>query len=284
MNSSIPRLVEHSSGGIHCCGNRRLSSQTDIADWEAAVSMRMVAPRYMPGSVAECWWRRFRQTGNATILHVDLTPHAVREADALRWLDEEERARWQRYRHDGARRRFALCRAALRAILCNRLGCRNEELAFAASDHGKPYAVMRERPASISFNVSHSGEHGLVAFAEEGRLGVDVEERGARRHLDELIRTVLGPNERAELEAASASHRLHMFFYLWTLKEALIKALGTGLSLDMSRFEIPPAMRHGVKTGIFQFPHLPAVRWRLEDLGNERFAAALAHELDPDLR
>ena len=236
----------------------------------------------MPGSGVDCWWAPFREIGEAMVLHLDLSAHALREADALRWLDEEERSRWQRYRHDGARRRFALCRGALRAILCRRLGCSNEELAFAASDHGKPYAVVQGRTASISFNLSHSGRHGMVALAAAGRLGVDVEERSARPHLDELIGTTLGPHEKAELEGASESRKLHMFFYFWTLKEALIKALGTGLSLDMSGFEIPSAMRHGMKTAIFQFPHLPAVRWRLQALGNQRFAAALAHEFDPD--
>ena len=236
----------------------------------------------MPASDAECWWRPFRKIGSAVVLHVDLAPDAAREAAALTWLDGEERSRWQRFRHDGARRRFALCRAALRAILCSQLGCRNEQLAFGASDHEKPYAVVKGRPASISFNVSHSGAHGLIAFAAEGRLGVDVEERSTPRDLNGLIRSVLGPGEQAELALARGNRRLHLFYHLWTVKEALIKALGTGLSLDMSRFEIPSAMRRGMKTSVFRFPHIPTVRWRLEDLGNEHFAAAIAHELSPD--
>ena len=236
----------------------------------------------MPNPVAECWWRPFRKVGRATVLHVDLTAHADREVEAWAWLDEEERARWQRYQHDGTRRRFALCRAALRVVLCGQLDCRNEQLAFSVSDHGKPYAVVQGEAAPVSFNVSHSGAHGLIAVAAAGRLGVDVEERNTPRDLDGLISSVLGPNEQAELALASGCHKLHLFFNFWTIKEALIKALGLGLSLDMSGFEIPLAMRHGETTSIFQFPQMPTVRWRLEDLGNERFAAAIAHELDPD--
>ena len=236
----------------------------------------------MPASVAECWWRPFRKVGDATVLHVDLTPHVAREAEAWAWLDEEEQARWQRYQHDGPRRRFALCRAALRAVLCRQLDCRNEQLVFGASDHGKPYVVVQGKPAPISFNVSHSGAHGLIAFAAAGRLGVDVEERSTPRDLDGLIRSVLGPDEQADLALAHGCNKLYLFFNFWTIKEALIKALGLGLSLDMSQFEIPSAMRHGGTTSIFQFPQLPTVRWRLEDLGNEHFAAAIACELDPD--
>ena len=102
------------------------------------------------------------------------------------------------------------------------------------------------------------------------------------RHLDGLISSVLGPDEQAELALARGYHKLHLFFNFWTLKEALIKALGLGLSLDMSRFEIPQAMRHGETTSLFQFPHIPTIRWRLDDLGNDHFAAAIACELDPD--
>ena len=236
----------------------------------------------MPSSPVECWWRPLRIVGRATVLQIDLAPHPVREANVVRWLNEEERSRWRNYRHDGARRRFALCRAALRAILCHQLGCSNEELAFGSSDQGKPYAAVHGNPAPISFNVSHSGLHGLIAFAAQGRLGVDVEERSSRVHLNGLIRAVLSPGEQAELESARGHQKLHLFYFLWTIKEALVKALGTGLSLDMSRFEIPSAMRHGKKTSIFQFPHIPTVRWRLEDIGTEHFAAAIAHELDPD--
>ena len=236
----------------------------------------------MSGSVTECWWRPFRKVGTATVLYVDLAPDASREAAALAWLDETEQSRWRRFRHDGARRRFALCRAALRAILCSQLGCRNQQLVFGASRHGKPYALVRGKPAPIGFNVSHGSAHGLIAFAAEGRLGVDVEEPSTTRDLDGLIGSVMGPDERAELAMARGKHRLQLFYRLWTVKEALIKALGSGFSLDVSRFEIPPAMRRGMKASEFQFPHIPTVRWWLEDLGNEHFAAAIAHELPPD--
>ena len=74
---------------------------------------------------------------------------------------------------------------------------------------------------------------------------MDVEELRTLRDLDGLISSVLGPDEQAELSLARGCHKLHLFFTFWTIKEALIKALGLGLSLDMSQFEIPLAMRDG---------------------------------------
>ena len=232
----------------------------------------------MPNRGFEPWWHPFRRAGGVDVVHADLTPDAAREAAALAWLDEGERSRRERFRHDGRRRQYTLCRAALRAILCDRLECGNEELSFVESERGKPHALLHGAPAPVSSSVSHSGVHGLLAVARDGRLGVDVEERVPRRDLDALMEAVLTPEERAEIVAAGAGERIGRFYGLWTIKEALVKALGTGLQLDLAGFEAPPAMRRGVTTAEFRFPHLPEVTWRVENLGNERFAAAVAHE------
>ncbi len=233
----------------------------------------------MGASRAEDWWRPFKLVGEATVIHIDLMPDAAREAAVLAWLDESERTRWRRFQFAGPRRRFGLCRAALRAILCRWLGCENRQLAFESSPHGKPSATVDGFPVPVSFNVSHSGCHGLIAFAPAGRLGVDVEERVTHRNLDLLVETVLGEHEQAQLARTRGDARTHLFFKLWTMKEALIKAHGMGMALDPSRVEIPPAMLCGTTQSTLESPEIPGVRWRLDDLGNEQFAAAVAHEL-----
>ena len=229
--------------------------------------------------VAGPWWSPFTTTAGVQVVHVALSPAPAREAEAYGWLDKAERDAWRKYLPQ-PRRQFTLCRAALRAILCEQSGCRNDQLSFGAGRHGKPFAIAGGARLPLNFNVSHSGSHGLIALSVAGRLGVDIEERTQRRHLKELIEAVMGPEEQTELAALRESAKLHQFYRLWTLKEALIKALGTGFSTDPSRFQAPPAMRRGGMAGVFSFPHLPSVAWRLEDIGDERFAAALAYELE----
>lgn len=233
----------------------------------------------MSAPVSAPWSSPFQVSEGVTVLRVELGSDADREADAVAILDEEERERWRRYPYAGPRRQFALCRAALRAALCEELRCGNEQLAFPTTEDGKPWATLKGAPAPVSFSVSHSGRVGLIAFAPEGRLGVDVEEFAPRRNLELLMDGVLGEAEKAEIAPRQGAAQVRSFFRLWTMKEALLKAHGKGLLIDATTFEIPPAVRQGAARGHVQLPQLPGVTLQVEDLGTEGFAAALAREV-----
>ena len=172
-----------------------------------------------------------------------------------------------------------LCRAALRSLLCEHLGCGNDRLSFETAEGGKPFALLDGQPVAAGFNVSHSGQHGLIALAPAGRIGVDIEECVPRDDLDRLAGAVFGPAEQTELAAASGDDRIRLFFRLWTLKEAVAKALGSGLSLDVSQFEVPEALRSGGSRDVLRLPWVSKVQWQLTVIDDERFAAAVAQEV-----
>ena len=230
-------------------------------------------------TTSDAWWSPWHEAEEVFILHVDLRPDAAREERALKILDEHEQARWNRFVHKGARRQFALCRAALRINLCERLGCSNPELSFRYLEHGKPFATVNGVRSGASFNTSHSGQHGLIGFSSRTGLGVDLEVRAPGMDFDGIGSSVYGPRERCALAAASGNEKARLFYRFWSLKEALIKALGTGFSLNPSRFEVPGPMIDGERSGMFRFPHLPSEPYWLEDLGEPRFAAASAWRL-----
>ncbi len=231
-------------------------------------------------ALAGPWWKPLPATAGVAIFHVDLSPDPAHEREAYGWLDREEQSAWQRFT-PAPRRRFALSRAALRAVLCDYLTCSNENLSFAASDHGKPFAVVSGKPSGVAFNVSHSVTHGLIALAPSGGLGIDVEERVPKPSLDALIEAVMGAQEQVDLAALNGDAKLALFYRFWTFKEALIKALGTGFSTDPSGFELPADIRRGATSGTFRFPHLHDIAWHVEDIGTDEYAAALACELPP---
>ena len=215
------------------------------------------------------------------MLHVQLEPHSENEAVASTLLSDGEHRRADRFLYPGPKRRYILLRAALRSLLCDRLGCSNEALSFKREKQGKPYAVVHDAPASIQFNVSDSGMHGLIAVAPVGSVGIDVEERSVNRDLDGLAEMVFDAEEQASVATAVGEQKVERFYRLWTAKEALVKALGTGLYLDVSTFQAPLALLHGSTGAEFRFHHLPEVAWWVEDLGTSDFAAAIAHEMTP---
>ncbi len=230
----------------------------------------------------ECWWRVCHQVGSATVFHVDLSPCALRERYAASLLNSVEQMYRHRLRSARRKREFSLCRAALRAIVCHHLGCLNRDLSFGLSRYGKPFALVEETRAPISFNLSHSGLHGLIAVDRTGRIGVDVEVRLPRPDLWGTVHTVMTPLETRTLSKFPHSEKDHQLYRIWTLKEAIAKAAGMGFSLDLTGFSIPTAMLDGMRTCEFRSPHNPSVQWRLEDLGNTLYAAALVLELSQD--
>ena len=229
--------------------------------------------------IENSWWSPWREVDGVTVIHVNLAPSVEHEASAVSLLDDSEKARSRRFQSVRARREFVLCRAALRVSLAERLGCSCGRLSFGFLEHGKPYIRLADRSVDIAFNVSHSSEHGLIAITDKACVGVDVEERAPRRDFDGIGSLVYGPEERRLLGIASGREKVQFFYRLWSMKEALIKALGTGFSMSPSGFEVPGPMLRGERSGIFRFPHLPSQAWRILDLGEARFAAALAYRL-----
>lgn len=163
--------------------------------------------------------------------------------DGLReHLDSTERARADRFLHSADTSRMVLGRGIARAALGALMRVRPAAVEFAANAHGKPEA--RGGPA---FNVSHSGDVVLVAIAAAGRVGVDVEHARELRDMESLARSTFRAEETAAVLGAPEGDRRSAFYRVWTRKEAILKALGVGLtaldSIEVSASAEGPPLR-----------------------------------------
>ncbi|TAJ24765.1 MAG: 4'-phosphopantetheinyl transferase superfamily protein, partial [Planctomycetota bacterium] len=122
---------------------------------------------------------------------------------------------------------------ALRAILGRELGCDPRALAFEEGVHGKPHLAGAQRGA-LHFNVAHSGERGLIAVARAAPVGVDVEQMRPLEEIAQLAERVLGAAEHARWLALDAPRRHLEFYRQWTLKEAILKACGAGITQTLA--------------------------------------------------
>jgi 4'-phosphopantetheinyl transferase len=103
---------------------------------------------------------------------------------------------------------------------------------IARTERGKPYAPTL---AGIDFNLSHARDHVLIAIARDQPLGVDLERVDRRIEIMDLARRFFARAEAAALEALPETARLAAFLRLWTCKEAILKAIGEGLSFGLDR-------------------------------------------------
>lgn len=152
----------------------------------------------------------------------------------------EERVRADRFRVASARHQHVIGRAMARALL-SAGRCHTHEIGFRLLDHGKPI-VASPPHAARAFNVAHTP--GLVLCGlgpPQHWLGVDVEWTDRRTDPD-LAQRYFAPEEIRQLEATrnQDEHR-ELFLKLWTLKEAFIKAIGTGLYTPLDHFAFEDA-------------------------------------------
>ena len=154
----------------------------------------------------------------------DADPDAVH--DAVRaLLSPAERERAARFARAADGRRWAAARAILRALLGAYTCMDPRALRFTEGAHGKPALGG----ARLRFNLSHSGDVALFAFALDREVGVDVElPRRAVDHVA-IARRILGDAEAERLEALDAPEREREFLRAWVRWEAVLKCRGTGI-------------------------------------------------------
>jgi len=179
---------------------------------------------------------------------LSLSSLAPFEEQSSRILSEDEKLRAAKYRFAKDRSRFLLGRATLRILLGNYLRQPPAQIRFVVGRFGKLSLLVPREEFDLRFNVSHSGDVLLLAFALSAELGIDVEEIRLMSDRDAVAQRCLSPQQFQEFRQGDFGDKQLAFFRFWTRKEALIKALGTGLSQPLTEFDvtldptIPPAL------------------------------------------
>ena len=156
-----------------------------------------------------------------------------RELDGICPIDEailslDERAS---YRHLGSTRQRALAyrtRSELRRMLGRELGFAPQHVPLVRDSYGKPRCADH-RAEGMDFSVSHTDDCAIIAIGEAQGLGVDVESVIEEEPEEEMLEVLFSEGEKNEWRKLPASRRRMAFTQAWTIKEAVLKAEGTGL-------------------------------------------------------
>jgi 4'-phosphopantetheinyl transferase len=161
---------------------------------------------------------------------------------------------------------------------------------FEYGMHGKPLVAGRD---DLHFNLSHC--KGLVACAlrRDGLVGIDVEFIG-RPAPPEVVTHYFSSSEAAWWRAQPETMKTKAFFKTWTMKEALVKATGDGLSQPLRDFSVCvesltllPQGDFASETQSWSFhlaqpgdQHLLALAWQRGEVRNETLNVSV---IQPDI-
>lgn len=100
------------------------------------------------------------------------------------------------------------------------------EVPLWIGENGKP---LLESPWNqLHFNLSHCSDLGVVALCGDGPVGIDLESRARGEDLLECEAMFCHPSEIESLPRGKPARAVQLL-KIWTAKEAVLKALGTGL-------------------------------------------------------
>ncbi|MEN8407158.1 4'-phosphopantetheinyl transferase family protein [Acinetobacter seifertii] len=173
-------------------------------------------------------------------------------------------------------------------LLAQKLSVNPTDLQFAKHEYGKPYLLGH----TLHFNHSHSQQYYALALSERVKdIGIDVEELDRKVRLDSLAQHAFHADEYATWQNLEQDREF--WFKVWTTKEAVLKASGLGIRLDLNTLntQVHPTNHGGLCSheliGTFAYQNfilgkmILTVAWRSEQsCRGFQFPSIQLHSLD----
>ncbi|MDT8283276.1 MAG: 4'-phosphopantetheinyl transferase superfamily protein, partial [Gammaproteobacteria bacterium] len=105
---------------------------------------------------------------------------------------------------------------------------------FTCNKHGKPEITKLSGLPEIEFNITHTRGLCACVVAMDAQVGIDAEDINRQCNYKKLSQRMFSKEEDILLD--SSDEPSVQFYKFWTLREAYVKALGTGLSGSSKEF------------------------------------------------
>lgn len=191
-------------------------------------------------------------------------------------LTEEEKERSKRFVFPEDAARWSGYRSGLRRILGLALDIEPLHAPLKEGPNGKP--ALAPPFECLEFNLSHSDEFAVVIVSDAGPVGIDLEPWSRAPSLIGCEEVFCHPLEIQELPT---DHELRAtrLLELWTAKEAILKALGTGLSYPPQQVRISND-RALADTPLDGISNLRLLIPNHPEITGHRVAVAIPHTID----
>lgn len=170
----------------------------------------------------------------------DKITDALKLDEYLSILSADEREKWQRFHSAKDQHSYLVSHALVRRALSMYCDVAPEQWSFTFNQHGKPEIsgeqLSKLNCPPIKFNLSHTEGLSACVVSLDDECGVDVENIHRKNKLSSIARRMFAEPELATMRDISDHAMRKKFFDYWTLREAYVKTLGTGLSGSSKQF------------------------------------------------
>jgi 4'-phosphopantetheinyl transferase len=146
-------------------------------------------------------------------------------------ISPEERHTATTFRNSADAKKYMLRHGVLRSILAHYTYQDPEQVALVTGKNGKPALDPKGGYADIFFNLSHTSEKILIGVTRKHRIGVDIVKMEPSYTFHDSAEYILTPAEKTFMRRIEPALRYQVFFRIWALKEAILKATGGTLAL-----------------------------------------------------
>ena len=153
-------------------------------------------------------------------------------------LTQDEQARAREFYFIKDRNRYVIARAILRKLIASYINIAPKDILFSYAKYGKPYLATENNIHGIEFNLAHSKECIIYGFTKNIEVGVDIEFINKDFAIEDIVKYYCSEEEQHKLQILSGHQKCCYFYKLWVIKEALVKAMGVGLSYDLRQIHI----------------------------------------------
>lgn len=151
---------------------------------------------------------------------------------ALDWLDDQERARHQRFKHKPSQQCYLQARRMAKQVLAEKLDCAPADIRFSYNETEKPFLSNSNQ---WHFNISHCHTAVVVAVAPY-EVGVDVENISRCQQVISHAEDFLNPHSAADVKNAKTEEASAKAFAThWCCTEAYVKWLGSAIYREKDR-------------------------------------------------
>jgi 4'-phosphopantetheinyl transferase len=156
---------------------------------------------------------------------------ALHLPSAWDFLSQKEREKSSNFLRPVDSKRYVLRHGLLRYILSIYTNTDPGLLPLVNGIQGKPGLHPKSDFHELSFSLSHADQVVSVGIVRTHSIGIDIVKANPDYPFHDIIEYLFTPGEKEFMQRVAPGQRYMLFFKIWALKEAIVKATGDGIRM-----------------------------------------------------